>query len=152
MNNSPIIRFANPGDAEALVLLCKAHAHYEKATYDPTGKHEALTKSLLASPPAFYCLVAELHNKLIGYATYMPQFSTWDACSYIYMDCLFLNEKSRGLGIGEKLMHRIKTEAQKLGIDLIQWQTPDFNTSAIRFYQRIGAVAKTKERFFWEVG
>ncbi len=78
----------------------------------------------------------------------MKQFSTWDAEHYIYMDCLFLNENWRGFSLGEKLVDIIKEEARKLGCSLIQWQTPDFNIRAIKFYNRIGATYKTKERFF----
>jgi L-amino acid N-acyltransferase YncA len=47
-----------------------------------------------------FCLVVEWNHKLAGYASYTKQFSTWDAFYYIYMDCLFLTEKSRGFGIG----------------------------------------------------
>jgi GNAT superfamily N-acetyltransferase len=81
----------------------------------------------------------------------MKQFSTWDTDFYIYMDCLFLTEESRGYGIGEKMMNVIKLEAKKLNCSLIQWQTPNFNTRAIKFYNRIGGISKTKERYFLKV-
>lgn len=48
-------------------------------------------------------------------------------------------------------MDKIKEEAQKLGCAMIQWQTPEFNKRAIKFYKRIGAVGKSKERFFLNV-
>ena len=67
------------------------------------------------------------------------------------MDCLFLTEESRGYGIGEKMMNVIKLEAKKLNCSLIQWQTPNFNTRAIKFYNRIGRISKTKERYFLKV-
>jgi len=146
-----MIRFAQTKDLNQLVQLCQAHAEYEKASYDSTGKKEALDQQIFAENPALYCLVVEKEEQLVGYATYMKQFSTWDANFYIYMDCLFLAENSRSLGIGEQLMIRIKEEAKKLNCSLIQWQTPEFNTRAIKFYHRIGATAKAKERFFLEV-
>ena len=74
-----------------------------------------------------------------------------DADFYIYMDCLFLTEKSRSLGLGEKLINRIKQECKRLQCNHIQWQTPDFNTRAMKFYNRIGAKSKTKQRYFLEV-
>ncbi|MFT5917067.1 MAG: hypothetical protein ACI81T_003581, partial [Bacteroidia bacterium] len=49
------------------------------------------------------------------------------------------------------LIRRIQSEAKKLNCSLIQWQTPDFNTRAMKFYKRIGASSKSKERFFLEV-
>ena len=33
----------------------------------------------------------------------------------------------------------------------IQWQTPEFNKRAIKFYDRIGAQSKSKMRYFLDV-
>ena len=142
------IRFATIDDIEKIIDLCEAHAHYEKADYVRMGKPSRLAQDLFFNPPKLFCLVVTDDNTVVGYATYMKQYSTWDADEYIYMDCLFIEEGQRGKRIGEKLMERIKEESTKLGCSLIQWQTPEFNTGAIRFYKRIGAVSKTKERFF----
>ena len=148
MISEPKIRFTQKKDLPDLVNLCQLHATFEKAEYDTERKKELLEKHLFSNNPNLFCLVVEKANSLIGYATYMKQFSTWDANYYIYMDCLFMTENSRGFGIGEKLIDRIKKEAKELGCVLIQWQTPDFNKRAIKFYNRIGAKSKNKERFF----
>ena len=149
MTHIPTIRFAKKADMPELILLCEQHAIYEKSTYNRENKAKDLATHLFAKTPSLYCLVVEKEGKLIGYATYMKQFSTWDADFYVYMDCLFLNDQSRGFGIGEQLMDKIKVEAKKMNAHLVQWQTPDFNTRAIKFYKRIGAVSKFKERFYW---
>ena len=78
----------------------------------------------------------------------MKPFSTWDAEFYIYMDCLFLKDTSRGLGIREQLFESIKAECKKIGCSIMEWQTPNFNTRAIKYYNHIGASSKSKERFF----
>lgn len=145
---APKIRFAVKADLAALVRLCELHASFEKADYNSTDKEAQLSNYLFAEKPVLFCLVVEHRDTIIGYATYMRQFSTWDADFYIYMDCLFLTEKSRGLGLGEKIIDRIKQEGQKLQCNYIQWQTPDFNKRAMKFYNRIGAKSKTKERYF----
>lgn len=144
------IRFAKETDLAEIVDLCHQHALYEKSEYDKTGKQDKLKTHLFCDQPHLNCLVAEVNNEVVGYATYIKQFATWEADFYIYMDCLFLNETSRGYGIGVQIMDKIKEESQKMGCNLIQWQTPDFNTGAIRFYKRIGATSKSKERFFLE--
>lgn len=148
MKNKPIIRFAAPKDMTALIDLCAQHAAFEQCDYNPDTKSEALGKTLFSENPPLQCLVVEHNNQLIGYATFMKQYSTWDAAFYMYMDCLFLTADSRGLGIGEDLVNRIKKEAKKTGCTHIQWQTPEFNTRAMKFYRRIGATSKSKERFF----
>ena len=42
----------------------------------------------------------------------------------------------------------MKEFGRQQNIYLIQWQTPDFKARAIKFYKRIGATSKLKERFF----
>ena len=146
-----IIRFIEKSEINELVKLCELHAIFEESDYDSTNKHVELNDHLFSDRPALFCLVAELDSKIVGYATYMPQFSTWDAQFYIYMDCLFMIKASRGFGIGEKLIDRIKEEGAILNCKHIQWQTPDFNTRAMKFYDRIGAKSKSKERYFLDI-
>ena len=148
MNKNINIRFVKKEDMHQLVNLCQAHASFEKACFSKTEKIELLEKNLFSSNPTLYCFVVEVDSNLVGYATYMKQFSTWDACFYIYIDCLYLDENFRKLGLGKFLIEKIKKEAIKLECNLIQLQTPDFNTKAISFYKAIGGVSKTKERFF----
>ena len=151
MKKQSTIRFVKQTDLEKLITLCEEHALYEKADFSKEGKKESLQKHLFSKTSTLHCLVVELDSKLIGYATYMKQFSTWDANFYVYMDCLFLNKHSRGLGLGVELMNQIKQKSIQLDCNLIQWQTPTFNTGAIKFYNRIGAYSKDKKRFFLDL-
>lgn len=146
-----ILRFARQDDLPQIVDLCKAHALYEQAKYEHQNKSEILSKFLFGPSPSIKCLVIEQKRTLIGYATFMKQFSTWDANWYIYLDCLFLMENVRGMGFGKLIMEKIKEYALTENCKIIQWQTPTFNEKAILFYRGIGATSKTKERFFWRV-
>jgi len=148
MKSKLLIRFAEETDVEDIVNLSALHAAYEKSDYNITGKVDRIAADFFGTNPPLFCLIAEVDQKPIGYATYMKQYATWDVEFYVYMDCLFVEEGYRGQGIGEKLVLKIKEEGLKLGCNLIQWQTPDFNTRAIKFYNRIGATSKSKERFF----
>lgn len=148
---SPDIRFAVPKDIPRIIELCQAHAAFEKATYNPNGKAEQLRKYLFETPAIAYCLLAEIDEQIVGYATFMKQFSTWDAHFYLYLDCLYFEPAARGLGLGHKMMQYVKAFAMAQNCAEIQWQTPDFNENAIHFYKKIGATSKTKERFFWLV-
>jgi len=147
MKINPKIRFATHKDIQQIIQLCELHAHFEKSAYSKTGKSENLALALFSNKPKLYCLVVESDTEIIAYSTYMEQYATWDAAAYIYMDCIYVKEFARGRNIGEKLVEKIKEEGRKLGCNHIQWQTPDFNVRAIKFYNRIGAVSKSKERF-----
>ena len=146
------IRKAAPDDMKALIALCKAHAHYEQSDYDEQGKETALSAALFGPTPPVHCLVVESDHTLIGYATFMKQYATWQAASYLYLDCLYLQAETRGQGIGAELMAAVKQYAAAEGVSHLEWQTPEFNEGAIRFYKRLGARALSKERFSWSVG
>lgn len=81
----------------------------------------------------------------------MKQYSTWNAAEYLYMDCLFLDDKYRSNGIGVALVNEMKKFGKENDITGIQWQTPDFNERAIKFYKKIGATSLSKERFFLDI-
>lgn len=148
MTSSVVVRAARPEDLRALVRLCAAHAAYERAGYDPSGKADGLGTLLFGRPPRLFCVVAEHGRDLIGYATWSQEISTWDACLYAHMDCLYLDPEARGRGIGRRLVTHVAREALGTGCRLMQWQTPTFNTRAMRFYARLGATRKEKVRFF----
>lgn len=141
------IRFAQKKDLPQIIELCKAHAEYEHANYDSTNKEELLEKFLFGQNSALQCLVVAQQDNIVGYATFTKQFSTWDANFYMYLDCLFLTEETRGKGLGKRLMEKIKVYSKTENCNTIQWQTPDFNTKAIAFYNKIGGISKNKERF-----
>jgi GNAT superfamily N-acetyltransferase len=142
------IRKATFTDVNEIVKLCAEHAEYEKANYSPDGKAEQLAHYLFSENPRLFCLIAENQTEIVGYATYMYEFSTWDACLYTHMDCLFLRDFARGFGIGEALIEQIKLTSKEHNCSMIQWQTPQFNERAIKFYYRIGATSKEKLRMY----
>lgn len=142
------IRWARAEDMAELVRLCAEHAEYERSAFDPKGKANALETMLFAPDARLKCLVAEDEGRLIGYASFSVEVSTWDADRYMHMDCLFLRPEARNKGIGRALMRRIAQEALALGVIRMQWQTPSFNVDAIRFYDRLGPEKKEKFRIF----
>ncbi|AWM14094.1 N-acetyltransferase [Flavobacterium sediminis] len=145
------IRLAQKGDLPQIVGLCKQHAEYEQAEYSTKDKEKLLSKAIFGTSPSLKCLVVAEGNTIVGYATFMQQFSTWDVGFYLYLDCLFLTEETRGKGLGTALMEKIKEYSKIENCTEIQWQTPDFNEKAIRFYQKNGGISKKKERFFMKV-
>jgi len=140
------IRVAEAKDQKHLLFMMKEHALYEGNELQISIHHQQIN-SLESLPLTIF--VVESNNKLVGYMSVIKQFSTWEMDWYLYLDCLYLNEETRGQGIGLKLMQKLKLFAQKNMISSIQWQTPIDNLPAIKFYQKLGAINKEKQRFFW---
>jgi GNAT superfamily N-acetyltransferase len=144
------VRKAEPTDLGEIIDLCAEHAAYEQAAYSPEGKAEKLSSHLFSQSPRLFCLLAVDGTDILGYATYMFEFSTWDAAHYIHMDCLYIRPHARGFGIGEALVKQIAKASKENNCNIIQWQTPVFNERAIKFYYRIGATSKEKLRMYLE--
>ena len=142
------IRRCEERDLTRLVELCGKHAEFEKANYNSTGKKQLLKSVILADMPKLFCYVIEINDKPEGYFSYTFDFSTWDAKPFLYLDCLYIEPDFRGFGIGEKVFEHLRAIAKENECINIQWQTPDFNETAIKFYNRIGGTGKNKVRFF----
>ncbi|WP_343704997.1 GNAT family N-acetyltransferase [Flavobacterium sp.] len=141
------IRNCEITDLPKLIVLLQKHAEFEKAEFSPEGKEEGLKNALFSQNPKLFCLVVATEETIVGYASYTFDFSTWNAQTFLYMDCLFLEEETRGFGIGEILIEKLKEIGKQNNCVNIQWQTPEFNTRAIKFYNRMGAKGKYKVRF-----
>lgn len=143
-----LIRTCKEMDIPALVELCQKHSIYEQVPYIATGKEELLKKAIFFNNPKLFCFVIECNDKVAGYFSYTFDFSTWDAKSFLYLDCLYLEPEIRGHKIGERVFEKLKEIAKQNGCINIQWQTPVFNEKAIGFYNRIGGKGHNKVRYF----
>lgn len=142
------IRLATKDDMPRILELIQAHAAYERS-----GTVKATTErlgELMIDGDAATCLVAvdTTHDgRIVGYATASREFSTWDAAHYLHMDTLFVDEAVRGQRIGQQLFDAVVQLGADTGCLQVQWQTPDWNVDAIRFYERAGATSTSKQRF-----
>jgi GNAT superfamily N-acetyltransferase len=128
--------------------MCKEHAHFERVAYDTAAKADRLAKALFSASPRLYAWVALAEEAdIIGYATAAPEYSTWSARQYLHMDCLFVRSTRRRAGVGASLLRSVIGLARELGHQEIQWQTPQWNVDASRFYRCHGAAAQDKLRF-----
>lgn len=133
------------GDLPQLIELCAEHAAYERMPFERNDQHESLRRAL--ERRVIFGWVAESKRSLCGYATATIDFSTWRAASFMHLDCLYVRDAHRDQGVGRQLMHAVIENARARGIRELQWQTPDWNTDADRFYRRFGAVARAKLRY-----
>jgi GNAT superfamily N-acetyltransferase len=142
------VRQARPSDLHQIVELIHEHIAYERARPADSGLGPRLASALFRDGPRrLHCYVADSPSGLVGYLTCSAEFSTWDAGEFLHMDCLFVREGSRGAGLGRALIDAARDLAVALGLSSLQWQTPDWNTDAIRFYDRLGASRRPKQRF-----
>ena len=140
-----VIRFAKKSDMPAIFRLVQALADYEKAP----GEELTSPDEYLADFEAgrFECMVAERANQVIGMVLFFNAYSTWKG-KMLYLDDFVVAPEYRGKGVGQALYDAFIALAAERGCRLAKWQVLDWNTPAVRFYERNGAVI---ERGWWNV-
>lgn len=140
------IRRATATDAALLLPLCAEHAAYERLDHASNDGVGELARAL-GTAPTLHAWIAEAGDTTVGYASATLDFSTLDRATYLHMDCLFVREGWRGHGAGRLLWEAVHAFASERGCRNMQWQTPEWNIDAARFYRKLGARESVKRRY-----
>ena len=103
-NKAIKIREATAKDCPIISHLCVLHAKFEKAAPVPSGHTGQLEKALSKARRQHTFFLIEVNKEVAGFASLIREFSTWDASYYGHLDCLFIKQQFRALGLGRKLM------------------------------------------------
>ncbi|GAC1335238.1 MAG: GNAT family N-acetyltransferase [Isosphaeraceae bacterium] len=133
------IRPAHPDDLTEIVSLIRELARYEKLEHEVRANPEDLRKHLFGERPFAEAILAETEEKVVGFALFFQNYSTFRARPGIYLEDLFVRPEHRGKGIGKALLKTIGKLAVERGCGRFEWAVLDWNTPAIDFYQSLGA-------------
>ncbi len=133
------IRKAVRQDMPAVLGLIKELAVFEKEPDAVYITAETLEEEGLGTHPLFTCFVAEVDQKIVGIALTYFVFSTWRGRT-LHLEDLIVTEKVRGTGVGMALYKRVMQFGKEEGVAQVKWIVLDWNTPAIDFYEKTGAV------------
>lgn len=137
------IRPATPADAAALVGLITELAEFEHLTHLVVVTEDALKQHLFGPRPAAEAVVAEVlvdgRPAVVGFALFFTNFSTFLGKPGLYLEDLYVQPVHRGSGIGRQLLLHLGALAVERDYGRFEWCVLDWNTHAIRFYERMGA-------------
>jgi GNAT superfamily N-acetyltransferase len=133
------IRPAVATDVKAIFNLITALAAYEKLSHLVTGNSQALADHLFGEKPYIEALVAEVENKIVGFALFFPNYSTFLTKPGIYLEDIFVLPDYRGRGIGKALLIAVAKIAAARDAGRLEWSVLDWNQPAIDFYEKMGA-------------
>jgi GNAT superfamily N-acetyltransferase len=144
------IRPAIPKDVPQILAFIRDLARYER---EPDAVHATeadLLRDGFGAVPRFHCLIAELkqgcHYVPAGFALYFHNYSTWRGHTGIHVEDLFVSPEYRGKGIGKAMLTSVAAIAVEEGCHRLQWDVLEWNTSAIGFYEQMGAKMMTEWR------
>ncbi len=138
MNNLKI-RSALLSDTSTIFNLIRELAKYEKLEHKITGSEEALKNDLFGDRPYAEAIIAQWDEKVVGFALFFPNYSTFLTKPGIYLEDLFVLPEYRRRGIGKALLQYLKELAVKRNAGRLEWSVLDWNEPAIKFYESIGA-------------
>ena len=133
-----IIRQATIFDSSTILSLIQELADYEKEPESVKLKVADIERYGFDKHPMFKCLVAEIGGKVIGMALYYQRFSTWRGPT-LHLEDLIVTDTYKGRGIGSQLYTEFIKIADEMEVERIEWNVLDWNSPAIKFYEKSGA-------------
>ncbi|WP_321962676.1 GNAT family N-acetyltransferase [Paraburkholderia sp. J7] len=133
------IRAATAADVGAMHALMYELAEFEKLTHLFTGTADGLADALFGARPAAEALVAEDAGRIVGYALFFHNYSTFLSRRGLYLEDLYVQPSQRGTGLGTAMLRALAAIAVERGCARFEWTVLDWNTPAIGFYEKLGA-------------
>lgn len=85
-------------------------------------------------------MLAEVDGTPAGFCLFFHNYSTFLGKPGLYIEDLFVRPEFRGSGIGKQFFREVAHIARARGCGRIEWRVLDWNTPAIQFYEKLGAV------------
>jgi GNAT superfamily N-acetyltransferase len=134
------LRCARAGDCEAIVGLIRELAVFEKLEHLMQATPQSLAEHLFGPRPAAEALVAEsAEGQVVAFALFFHNFSTFLGKPGLYLEDLYVRPAWRGRGLGKALLRELGALAAAHGCGRFEWSVLDWNETAIRFYEAMGA-------------
>ena len=133
------IRTATHADASTIYRFIVELAVYEKEPDAVEVTPEILAAQLQQPEPPFSCLLLESDGMPIGFALYFFNYSTWRGAPGLYLEDLYVTPEHRGAGHGRALLVRLAAIASAHRCARMEWVVLDWNTTAMAFYETLGA-------------
>lgn len=127
-------------DAPQLHRLMHKLAVFEGYDAEFRVTEQALRQQGLGPNPSFTAFVAECQTtrQLVGMAVVYPITWTFDLQPTLVLKELYVDDASRGRGIGEALLTAVKNHATTIGASRINWTVLAGNHRAEEFYRQQG--------------
>lgn len=132
------LRKAEKRDIPAILALIKELAEFEKEPDAVEVDARLLEVEGFGEHPLFTCFVAEVAGQIEGMALIYFRFSTWKGRT-VHLEDLIVRQEMRGTGLGSALYKKVISYALEQKVKRIEWVVLDWNTPAVKFYERSGA-------------
>ncbi|MEX1328964.1 MAG: GNAT family N-acetyltransferase [Desulfobacterales bacterium] len=133
------IRPATQDDTAVILSLIKELAEYEDLLHEVAATENDIRKTLFEKRPFAETLIGEYEGLAISFALFFHNFSTFAGKPGIYLEDLYVQPAYRGKGFGSKMLAHIAALARERDCARFEWSVLNWNTPAIRTYEKLGA-------------
>jgi len=132
------IRFATLNDIPVILQLIKELASFENLLHMVVADEKLLEEWLFQKKVA-EVIIGEINNMVIGFSLFFHNFSTFLGKPGIYIEDVYVKKEYRHQGYGKSFFRFIAQLARERDCGRMEWSVLNWNESAIRFYQSLGA-------------
>ncbi len=93
-------------------------------------------------------IVGEVDGKSAAFGVFFHNCSTFLGKANLFLEDLFVKEEYHGNGFGKAMVRCLAEIAVERGCERLDWLCIDWNSSAIAFYQGMGAMILDDRRVF----
>ncbi|HJU19647.1 MAG TPA: GNAT family N-acetyltransferase [Stellaceae bacterium] len=134
------IRSAAAEDAGLLLQMIRELAAYERLAGAVVASEEDLRRYGFGPERRFEALIASLDGEPVGFALFLPDFSTFSGRPGLFLEDLYVRERARRHGVGRRLVARLAAIAVERGCPALHFNVLTWNP-ARGFYRRLGFAA-----------
>jgi len=142
------IRKTTLDDVAAVIGLLRAFAKFENLEEFCEITEEKLADAMFGKDSFVESVVAVAGEQILAYAIFYPNFASFRGQKGIYLEDIYIDAEYRGKGIGDAMLKEIARIAKSRNFERIDFQVLTWNTPAIKFYEKHGAVRDDGERHY----
>ncbi|MDY3200462.1 MAG: GNAT family N-acetyltransferase [Arcobacter sp.] len=140
------LRIATINDAQLVIDFMKK-----------LGKYQKMQDAIIATPEQIKKLLEEkfgeaifgfYKEKVVSFAYFYQKSSAFTGRKGLYIDGFFIDDSLRGKGFGKIMFQYISKYAVNKSCEFLEWGCLDWNISAIKFYEKLGAYCVDNMRIY----
>lgn len=140
------LRIGTPSDAALVVHFMKKLGNYQNMAESITATPERIERLLRSAQGEVIFGIYD--GETVGFAYFHEKSSAFTGRSGLFIDAFLIDDAKRGKGLGNIMMQFLSQTAIERGCEMLEWGCLDWNTSAIEFYQKIGAYCVDTMRIY----
>jgi ribosomal protein S18 acetylase RimI-like enzyme len=130
------IRLVGQEDEQDWVELWTLYLEFYGTTR-PKEVYQTAWNRIMDADEKMYSIMAFDEGKPVGLVNFLYHKSFWDIEDRVYLNDLYVDNTSRGSGLGRNLIKSVENHANEHNAAVVYWLTADDNKQAQNLYDKV---------------